>query len=263
MRTTLSLLALAGALAGPAAAHAAPGDVALRARTVQCLTGQDAEQRSVTFTASMPRRDGAVRLQMRFSLHQRLDRARTFKRVRGVPGWDRWETSAPGRRGFVLTRRVQELAAPAAYRATVRFRWLDADGRVIRRATRRTRTCEQPDPRPDLRLGGLTAVPEGAVARYRLAVRNDGLGPASSFGVVLVVGGQLQPAVTVGAIPGRSERIVEVVAPPCAPGSPVEVLLDTEGAVHEARESDNAQVRRCPLGATGGGAYGARMGSRP
>lgn len=245
MRRTLLLVTALALL--PAAPAAADKPVPLRAKLTSCTVGPEPSARSVTFTASLPRRTGAARLQLRFSLLQRLGDDGPFERVSGVPGWDRWETSQPGRPGLVLHRRVEGLAAPAAYRALVRFRWLDADGHVLKRLTRRTGTCEQPDVRPDLVLGALTALREGEGARYRLVVRNRGLETAEPFGLALVVGGRQEPAVVVGPIAGGEERIVEVLAAACAPGSPVEVLLDTGGDVAEARERDNAAVRRCPL----------------
>ncbi len=240
---TLALLLLIA----PAPA-AAVEEVPLRVKLTACTTGETPPSRGATFTASMPR-SGAARIQMRFSLLQRLGETGEFRRVRGVAGWDRWTTAEPGRPGLLLTRRVQELAAPAGYRAVVRFRWLRPDGTVLRAARRTSRTCAQPDPRPELRLGELTATAVGDRARYRVEVRNAGPGTARAFDVVLLVGGERQRAVAAGPIGGGGEQVVEVLAPRCAPGSQVEVLLDAQGEVAESREDDNAVRRACPAAA--------------
>lgn len=231
-----------------AAAPAAAGDVPLRARLAQCTTGETAEQRAATFTASIPKRRGAERLQLRFTLLQRLAGERRYHVVRDVPGWRRWETSEPGRPGLILTRRVEGLAAPASYRAIVRFRWIDAGGEVLRRTARTTRPCVQPDPRPELRLRSLAAAPEGEEgARYRLELRNEGRSLARAFAVVLVVNGERQPAVMSSPIGSGGSSFTEVVAPPCRPGTAVEIVLDAYAAIAEVREDDNVVRRGCPL----------------
>ena len=69
-------------------------------------------------------------------------------------------------------------ARPARYRARVRFRWHDASGRVQRRTQSvTTRTCRQPDPRPDLTRGRADGGPAASApitATYLLDVRNTG-----------------------------------------------------------------------------------------
>ncbi|HYF28631.1 MAG TPA: CARDB domain-containing protein [Baekduia sp.] len=246
MRRTLLALT-AGALLGAPVAPAA-ADPRLEARLAGCQTAVAPEGRSATFRASMPRVPGAARLAMRFSLRQRLGALGLLRPVR-VPGWDRWETASAQRAGLVFTKKVEALAAPAAYRAVVRFRWLDERGRVLRETVRRTRTCRQPDPRPDLRPGEVEAVPAGDGARYRIGVHNDGLEPAGAFGVVLVIDGTALPRAVVDRVGGGQRATVEVLGPRCAPGSRITVRVDPEDAVAEPHEGDNAARPSCPLGA--------------
>ncbi|WP_205699205.1 hypothetical protein [Conexibacter sp. SYSU D00693] len=257
----LGVLALPGAAAPAGAAPPSPpvvsptsplpaptARVPLRATLAQCTVGPLAADRVAVFRASAPRLRGAAKVQLRFTLLQRLGERGPYRRVRGVAGWEGWESSRAGRPGLVLTKRVEELAAPASYRAVVRFRWLRSDGTVLRTRSRATRTCVEPDPRPDLRLGALSAVREGEGARYTLEVRNSGMSsttkPAS---VVLLVGGQTQPPMVVGPLAAGAVQLLKPLAPACAPGSLVEVLVDADGAVDEARESDDAVRRPCPL----------------
>ncbi len=73
----------------------------------------------------------------------------------------------------------------------MRFRWYDAHGKLQRQARRTTRTCHEPDPRPDLAVGKVTATVVGAgKLRYVIRVRNDGRSDVGPFDTVLSVDGK-------------------------------------------------------------------------
>ncbi|MDX6729695.1 MAG: hypothetical protein QOK49_4500 [Baekduia sp.] len=240
---TSVLLALGGA-AGPARASER---VPLSAKTTACTTGPDATSRAAAFTGSMPTATGAARLQMRFLLAQRLGAAGPYKSV-AVPGWGAWEKSDPGRAGFVFTKRVESLAAPASYRAVVTFRWTDQKGHTLRTATRTTTACVQPDPRPDLVLAGVDATPRSSDAVYTVGVANDGHADAGVFSVVVAVDGVAQPPLTLGPIPPGERRQGTIVGAKCTPGSTITVTVDATGVVDEITEDDDVVQRPCPLG---------------
>ena len=168
MRVAASIIAIV-ALAAPAAAHAqAP---LLRAKLTSCLSGPDATDRTATFTGSMPRIKGTKRMWMRFDLQARTPPATSYKTIK-VPGLGVWQKSATAKSssGFVFNQRVQALAAPGAYRVTVRFRWYGRSGKLLRSTSRQSATCTQPDQRPDLRAGDLGGVlgPGAGQATYYL-----------------------------------------------------------------------------------------------
>jgi hypothetical protein len=144
---TFALLAWAGVTV-PAgardAARSAEPVPKLAARLTSCTTGDDPSRRTAVFTGSMPRVRDAARLAMRFDLYERRP-GRGWRRL-AVPNFGRWERSATGVAGFVFDKRVQRLDAPAQYRVTVRFRWYDADGDVLRHARRTSRRCVEPAP---------------------------------------------------------------------------------------------------------------------
>jgi len=146
-RIVLTLSTLLAAVLAPAGLAAADAP-ALSARVLDCQTGPDADERAADFRASMPAADDASILSLRFTLEQRRDGAWEGVPVPGA----RWERSKPGAAGFVFDKRVERLAAGSTYRVTVRFRWLAADGTVVRRATRSSGSCRQPDERPALPL---------------------------------------------------------------------------------------------------------------
>ncbi|MDQ3851191.1 MAG: hypothetical protein M3296_11330 [Actinomycetota bacterium] len=250
-----ALLIAAGLVSALPASAAAQDRPALRAGLESCQTGLAAAERVATFVGSMPALAGTQRMWMRFDLERRRPGQRRWRRVRGAPGFGRWERSLPGRGGFVFHKRVEALHVPATFRAVVRFRWYAAGG-VLQRATRlRTRSCAQPDLRPDLVPGTLTALPVApGLARYALEVRNAGSTDAGGF-TVRVGDGSVQ----VARLGAGERRAVEVTAAACAPGTAVAVAVDPEGRVDEARERDDAVALPCPWKApeaSGPGAIG-------
>jgi hypothetical protein len=70
------------------------------------------------------------------------------------PGLGTWLRASAGVRTYKNLDRVTDLAAPADYRAAVRFRWLNAQRHTIRSAVLRTPVCRQIDVPPP-------AMPEG------------------------------------------------------------------------------------------------------
>ena len=236
-------ICLAMLAAAPAAQAARPQ---LGARLVSCTTGADPASRAATFVGAMPTAPGARRLGMRFLLYERRAGQEEFHRLT-APNWGVWERSDPGRPGFVFEKRVERLLAPASYRAVVHFRWYDADGDVLRHAKRTTRVCRQPDPRPNIVLAGFEGrrVAEGFA--YFVTVLNAGVQAAPTFLVTLSVNGEPQAPVTVGPLAAGTSEIARIDAPRCAPGSTIRLSLDTDDAVDESREGDNALTRPCPF----------------
>jgi CARDB protein len=248
-------LSAAAALAAPGAATAtgaatpverAQEHAPLQARLVSCVAGTTTATRTATFTASMPAISGTTRMWIRFDLLQRAPGDDDYTIVR-VPAWGRWERSRPDRTAFIYTKKVRGLR-PGSYRARVRFRWY-ADDRLQRTTQRTTRTCRQPDRRPNLTAGALTAT-EGigpGTATYLLDVTNDGRDAAAAFDVGLEVGGAQQPPAHVDGLAAGESRVVSIAGPRCAPGTTVRFVLDPGGAVDESDEGDDVADRACPF----------------
>lgn len=238
-----TLMLLAAAPAGARAADVIDRPV-LRARVVTCQTGTDPADRYAVFAGSMPALPGATRMEMRFDLLQRHPGAAGYARV-ALPRWGQWErTDRPGIVGFVFTKRVEQLAAPAVYRAAVRFRWYDGDGNLIRSAKRLSAPCRQLDPRPDLAVGAVAAASDG---RYLVDVLNQGRDDAEPFWMSLGVDGSTV-SMQVPGVPAGETRTVALSAPRCSRGENVSVALDTADDIQEADELDDAVSRPCPFG---------------
>jgi hypothetical protein len=242
----LSALLLAGTI--PASAAAAPDDglttpPKLGATLETCTTSPLPVQRIASFVGSMPARAHATRMRMRFDLERKRPGDLRWRRLQAA-GFGVWERSDPGVAGFVFTKRVTSLPAPASYRALVRFAWISADGSTGKSARARTATCRQPDLRPNLVPGALTATldlqPPG-LAVYILLVRNTGRSAANPFSVRVGTG-----TAEVGPLEPGEERAVAVAGLACLPLVPIVVRVDADRRVDESEERGNGALRSCP-----------------
>jgi hypothetical protein len=200
------------------------------------------------FTASMPASPDTHRMAIRFDLQQRTVDGGVWQRV-AAPSFGRWERSRAGVAAFVYTKDVHGLAAPGEYRSVVRFRWWSSGGGV-RTVRKVTRSCRQPDHRPNLLAGRVQVAPSSAagLVGYRLAVKNAGRTPAGAFTVALALGGAEAARTTVPGLAPGAWTTVELLAPPCPAGGSLELRVDADGAVDEASEADGVARPACPLG---------------
>ncbi|MFL5859068.1 MAG: hypothetical protein ACJ77L_20360, partial [Solirubrobacteraceae bacterium] len=84
-----------------------------------------------------------TRMEIRFDL-LRADPGGEFERV-DAPGLAIWNRAEKGVVDYRYRKRVENLPAPASYRALVRFRWRKSGGGVLRREHALTEVCEQPE----------------------------------------------------------------------------------------------------------------------
>jgi hypothetical protein len=236
-----SLLAVGGAGAG-AQASAQGTPPSLAAKLVTCQTGTTAADRFAVFSGSMPAMRGARTLTMRFELLERQPGGQGFARV-VLPHWGTWEkTSRQGVPGFIFTKRVEQLAAPAAFRARLTFRWLDGQGATLRTARRTSPICHQPDPRPDLHVA---AVRFPAGGRPAVVVRNRGRSTAGPFTVRMSRAG-IAATRQVVALAAGDRQTLSFNLGRCTAGEPVTVSLDPADRIDEADEADNVVTVACP-----------------
>src|SRR3989440_5928029 len=235
----LILLTCAGLLALSAAAQSASPPRA-SAQLDRCHPSLDAAQRYASFSGTMRSlRAGQDRMEMRFDLYRRARGSLVFKRV-AAPGLGVWSRANPGVGRFKFRQKVENLSAPAAYRAVVSFRWIGADGRVFARAQRVTAVCGQP--LPDLRVVDITR-PLGT-GTYRVTVHNAGSLASRGFDVSLSVGGRpVAPNQTAGALQPHQSEVLTFARPGCA--DPVVATADPGNAVPESNEANNTLTTSC------------------
>ncbi len=109
----------------------------------QCATSTAQVERSATFTAQMVATPATQKMALRFELQERMRGEADFHTVI-APGLGVWQRSDAGVKIYKYVKQVTNLAAPAAYRAVVRFRWLGEKGRVLKRTELHTQKCVQP-----------------------------------------------------------------------------------------------------------------------
>jgi hypothetical protein len=154
----MAWLALAPSALAETAPQASQSTSAVKPATVatleQCVTSANQAERSATFSGEMAAIPGAVKLEMRIDVLERMPRELLFHAV-SSPGLGVWRIAAPGVKSYKYLKEVTNLSAPASYRAAVRYRWLNAKGKLIRSAELKTPRCLQT-------AGGRKAVEEPA-----------------------------------------------------------------------------------------------------
>jgi len=221
------------------AALAAPAQAAPPAKVT--LTACSVKDRAAQFEARMGKVENGVRLKMRFALQVRQAGQKTYRRV-AAPGFRSWSTAAPGKTSWVFTRRVEALIGPARYRAVVRFQWLDADGDVLARAKRTSRSCLQPDHRPNLRI---KSIAHPTRHRYTAVVVNNGRTATGPFDVQLAIGDTLLDPVGVEDLAPHARQVVTFHGPRCKAGAALIATADPLNLVDERNELDNAFTKTC------------------
>lgn len=216
-----------------------------------CHRALDGLSRYLVMTGDMRRVAGTSRMEIRFDLFARRAGHRHYSVVPG-PGLGTWYVSQPGKHRFRFRKRIENLPLGEVYRGRIGFRWRDSDGHVIASARRTTRTCAQPDLRPNLVVRGLreVAIPGHPLrAAYTALVRNVGRTAAGAFGVSLSVDGIDQPPREIRGLVAGSQvpaRRLTFDAPRCAAGGIVTVSVDPQAQVDESREDDNVLRVSCP-----------------
>ncbi|HWG09660.1 MAG TPA: hypothetical protein VN672_11715 [Solirubrobacteraceae bacterium] len=140
------VLSLLGAQRAQASAQGEPASAGTVSATLEeCLTASVQAERAAMFSGEMTSVPGAARMAVRIDLEERLPGELEYHTVM-APGLGVWRASDPRVKVYRYLKQVTNLTAPASYRGLVRFRWINARGRVIRRAERLTARCLQPAP---------------------------------------------------------------------------------------------------------------------
>ena len=240
------LIAVATLVPAAGVAHATPPPA--QAVLVGCETSLDRAARAAVFEGRMRAVADAVRLRMRVTLQTRASDDDGWE-ILDAEGFGEWKTADLGVRKYVLTKAVGNLAAPAAYRVTIRFRWLDATGRTILQRRLPSPVCRQPDLRPDLEVTRIEIAPgpDAEHRRYVVGVRNEGRSAAGPFGLMFSLGG-VDRVASLNSLGAGDRTSVSFVAPRCAAGATLSASVDPEGVVDEREEDDDVFRRSCPTG---------------
>jgi hypothetical protein len=212
-------------------------------KVLECKSGDTVATRSATFLGRMRAIPGTDRMLMRFTLMERFGDEKLHSLT--VPELKAWRSAKPGIKDFRYKQTVTALQGGGDYRVLVDFRWLDADGNLLRKSKRLSGACRLPGELPNLTLGTPTARPgpEGTAA-YVVPVRNDGKAIARDVSVGLFVDGAAANVAHIDSVAPGEVREVRFTGPACK--SNLRMVVDPADTIKERLESDNVSVVRCP-----------------
>ena len=243
LRRTLSFAVLALALSAPALAPAASKPKTTSVRVGECKSSDAAETRSATFLGRMRAIRGADSMLMRFTLLERFGDERLH--IVKSPELRAWRASKPGVREFRFRQTVTALQGGGQYRMRVDFRWLDADGNLIRKARSLSSPCDQPGDLPNLRIGAISSqTGPGGTSVYFVPVQNNGQVKTGDFAVELFVDGAAADVAHIESLAPGETREVRISGPTCERG--LRAVADPGDSVKERFESDNTLRAPCP-----------------
>jgi hypothetical protein len=248
-----ALVALGGAAATAATGSADTGPRASLQQFV-CQRALEPSQREVSVTAVMRPLKGTKRLELRFDLLSKAAPAATYSVVHGT-GLGTWVTptdppSLGTRPGDVwrLGHPVYDLPAPASYRLEVEFRWIGAHGRVIGGQVRVSKTCYQPELRPDLDAVSFAAqsIPNHPKRdSYTAVIADKGLTGAGPFQIQLTFGTTVTDR-TVKHIGAHQHKTFTFVGPVCDSSAAPTMTLDPDQQVDDYNRTNNSITATCP-----------------
>jgi hypothetical protein len=252
----ISLLAAAVCAVAPAfaAAPSSAGVSRANLRSFVCQRALDPAGRAVSITAVMRPVSGTAKMALRFVL---LRRSSTTAKPVAISGraLNTWITPSPPTLGqlpgdkWVLNHPVVDLAAPAQYRFKVSFRWLGKDGRALGTTTRVSRTCFEPELRPDVAVTAIGVTPlKAGQARYTAIVRNQGRSASRPFNVQLAVGSMVVGTKPVAALAPHARVQLKFRAADCTAGQVISVIADPGPPyqVDDANRANNTLQTMCP-----------------
>ena len=205
------------------------------------LAGCDKTVHEAVFTARIASYRRAARMQLRFTLQALTPDDETWRRI-DAAGFGEWITAPPGLGRYVYDKTVQELLAPASYRAVIQFRWRGPGGRLLHAERAISPVCRQPDARPDLVVRSVRVEADG---RYAALVLNRGHEAAGPFSLELRLDAALLATTVAPALQPAQTTTVVLGGPPCASGQQIEAVADPSAEVDEADEDNNSASTLC------------------
>jgi CARDB len=240
---TAALTSLVAAATLPAAAGAGPRYVASKWTSVVKVTRCSRVLDEAVFHGKMRRVEDSKRMAMRFTLLERTG-TEGFLPV-PAPKLGRWHRSRLDVGGFGYKQSVRNLAAGSVYSMRVDYRWYDEDGKVVKRARKRSASCPNPTALPNLRVRivGVRKTTAEDTDRYFVKVMNAGQAPAGNVPVTFSVDGVMGGSATVPLLYAKSSKVVSIRAPECE--GFVEAVADPDESIAETSELDNGHQLAC------------------
>src|SRR5947209_785724 len=216
MRLWLAIAA-ASVVAAAAAAGASARPAPLAAvHVTACQLSPTSSDRAATFVSTMNAIPGSTRLLMRFRLRERVPGARG--RAVHSRALEAWRKSRPGVPSFTYTQTVNGLPPTSVYWMAVDYRWVGANGRVIRTATRFSGVCSQVGDLNKLKIKDVTAHFDSTdgTTQYDFDLVNNGQAAVRNIRVRLDVDYTAGSSAQLDAIAPGQTQTVELAGGTCS-----------------------------------------------
>jgi hypothetical protein len=223
-----------------------------RLRSFVCKHAIHPASRAISVTAVMRPLPQTRRMWLKFELVRKSKRTGLATRQTGGD-LGKWIAPADPSLGtrpgdvWVFKHPVKDLMAPDTYRFRVSFRWTGSHGRRLGDRVRHSRSCFQPELRPDLLVASIqvSAIPGQANNdRYVARIRNAGATAAKGFQVQFSYG-DIRITRAVKRLKPRSSIKESFVGPRCTATTAPTVTVDPGHHIDDANPSNNSRVANC------------------
>jgi hypothetical protein len=243
---TAAVVAVGAATVDAATPHA-------RLRGFVCQHALDPPARAISITSVMTPLTGTNKMQVRVLVLTRTKAAGPYSMVSGgdLGTWITPANPTLGQRHgdvWILRKQVVDLAAPAAYRFRVFFRWIGAHGRLLGTAERESPICSQPELRPDLLVQSLAVQPVAGhprLNRYVATIRNAGATAAGPFEVLFTPGTLAVKTKDVTGLAPHARLQESFLGPACSSASATTVTVDPNDQVDDFNRANNSMTAVC------------------
>jgi hypothetical protein len=252
---TICLAACAAAALAAGVSGAGASTPVAKLRGFVCQRSVNPVGRGVAVSAVMRPLIGTRRLSLRFEL---LTRTKAGGPWTSVPGGDigAWLTprdATLGRRPgdvWIVKKSVNELAAPAAYKYRVSFRWSGTRNRTLGTAVRTSPTCSQPELRPDLLVRSIDVQPVSGhphLNLYVATIANGGATAAKRFRVQFFTpaNGGASKYKTIKVLASHASTTVAFEGAACSTSAASTITVDPDGVVNDYNRDNNTMTAMC------------------
>lgn len=228
----------------------------------KCRSAATYAERRLEFRASMSAISGGGKMELRYTLYRRFNNQSRFRAVTPAPGSSlaQWLTSSdPAATRYIHSLAFTPIETAAEYRVKVSYRWLNSNGKIVKRAKRTSKLCKQRRGLPDLKIVDVqrypnsgTVFPEFPVV-WAVTIQNVGASSAS-FATSPILSGTAAAGLTDGTvadsldpldtIPAGGTLVRQLYGQECRSG-PVDVTVDPLNVVREKNENDNGFKGAC------------------
>jgi|SRR5947209_7956637 len=216
MRLWLAIAAASLVAAGAATGAAARQPPLAAVHVTACQLSPTSSDRSATFVSTMNAVPGSNRMLMRFRLRERVpgERGRPVH-SRALEAWRKSHSGVPS---FTYTQTVNGLPPTSVYWMAVDYRWVAANGRVIRTATRISGVCSQVGDLNKLKIKNVTAHSDSVSggARYDFDLVDTGRSTLRDIRLRLEVDHTAGSSTQLDAIDPGQTQTVELAGAGCS-----------------------------------------------